>query len=1257
MIINGSSCFPDVKIMPKAADMVQERANPGRERTSSGPEARGMSDGGLDRLSGLADASPQVTDLQQMSAKADARPDAGGGPPAASGAGVSVSIEQELLLLQGELSTGAKLLGLLGKDTSFKEMIDVVARYSQAKKPEEKASIKQQVISTGQKWLSRHKDPKNDNDRRKKTSIERIVTALQTEGKQVELASMDDKVTTGARIKEAIMGSPSSFQQIQPLFESYQQSATGEIASFDAFLTVFRKAWLVKDAIRVWREKHGASKDPGDVEKNRTLTLMESQLGQLEVGVQVPPYFKARASGIDIAGLTESNFRVREVTLEVTLPSGVATGTLKDAAVTSQGFQFSELTLHFSGDLQVAEGFKVSAPELVIRSLSGGYSITGSGGLSIDAPAAGPLDRLTADGQVAIGYDFTTRKVIDQVIRDASLSVGMFKCLELEVAGLNYESGVFTATSGSLSLTAMEKTFTGSVSDIRYARTEGFSFASATISSAERFEPVPGFSVEGPTLMLEKTSAGWDIHGSGRLGIVAGIAGLQINKAEANVSVTYGLAEKAVKSFNVQDGTLDVTLFDALNLQVAGVGYDEATQSLTATEGSVGLTFFGQSLNARATDISYSKDGGMDFASAEITGAEVYEPLPGIKVERPTLTLERGGAGGWLVKGSGKLAFNLSDGGAIVVDKAEAGVELVYDTQRGAIDTFTVSEGAIDITAFDHVALSGSGISFDKATGLLTMGSVSVSLTGLDFLGGGSFTGTGTNVVIGKDTFDWDSLQVGIDREFSVGSFKFTPPLAVIEKSAEGYKVLLQEMEGSLGVGEWLDVTGTASAEWAPGDGVVPRITEAALDANAKGIDLFGTFVPFFEGGASFSTGFTIPFATPVPMEASVTIGGHAKAKVDLALALRYANDSIEASGNVTLSPELGLYIKVGAGVGSSMLVYIGAYIKGAITAQATASLGFSGKASLSGGYNMESLEADYDIGAKMSASLSAGGEVKVLYFFEKELYEFTFKTWDLGESHIKGGYDLLNRKPIRDESTQLFQDVKNPAKKGESLGIPLPQNELHSKNYLRSINALNQALEDIEMPASELADAKGTEAIGRHKTRLQGSFNRLITQATKKKDALSLKQQNNRQQIDQYISTQEVWLARQQGKLAEANNKKSHGFSFSLTTGIHRQSPEWYEKKIAQGNAKYQQRLTTKQQLLQKIETELDTAETELALSSRILARLDDILKPEGSLVLDTIVAEVNARRARLEEALDKGAVAENVAAEVFDFKDSEVV
>jgi hypothetical protein len=498
---------------------------------------------------------------------------------------------------------------------------------------------------------------------------------------------------------------------------------------------------------------------------------------------------------------------------------------------------------------------------------------------------------------------------------------------------------------------------------------------------------------------------------------------------------------------------------------------------------------------------------------------------------------------------------------------------------------------------------------------------------------------------------------VGIDREFSVGSFKFTPPLAVIEKSAEGYKVLLQEMEGSLGVGEWLDVTGTASAEWAPGDGVVPRITEAALDANAKGIDLFGTFVPFFEGGASFSTGFTIPFATPVPMEASVTIGGHAKAKVDLALALRYANDSIEASGNVTLSPELGLYIKVGAGVGSSMLVYIGAYIKGAITAQATASLGFSGKASLSGGYNMESLEADYDIGAKMSASLSAGGEVKVLYFFEKELYEFTFKTWDLGESHIKGGYDLLNRKPIRDESSKIFQDVKNPAKKGESLGIPLPQNELHSKNYLRSINALNQALEDIEMPASELADAKGTEAIGRHKTRLQGSFNRLITQATKKKDALSLKQQNNRQQIDQYISTQEVWLARQQGKLAEANNKKSHGFSFSLTTGIHRQSPEWYEKKIAQGNAKYQQRLTTKQQLLQKIETELDTAETELALSSRILARLDDILKPEGSLVLDTIVAEVNARRARLEEALDKGAVAENVAAEVFDFKDSEVV
>ena len=1216
-----------------------------------------MSDGGLDRLSGIADASQQVSGLQQLSAKADARPDSGGGAPPAAGAGATVSIEQELLLLQGELSVGAKLLGMLGKDTSFKEMIDVVARYSQAKKPEEKASIRPQVISIGQKWLGRHKDPKNDNDRRKKTSIERIVAALQVEGRQVELASMDDKVTTGAKIKEAVLGSPSSFQQIQPLFESYQQTASGEIASFDAFVSVFQKAWQVKDAIRVWREKHGSSKDPADVEKLRTLKLMETQLGQLNVSVQVPPYFKARVSGIDIAGLTERNFRVREVTIEVTVGSGVATGTLRDAAVTPQGFQFSDLTLQYSQDLQIAEGFRVSAPELIIRSLSGGYSITGSGGLFIDAPAAGPLDSLKAEGYVSMGYDFATRKIIDPVIRDASLSVAMFGCLNMKVEGLSYASGVFTATSGEMSVTAMEKTFTGTVADIRYARTEGFSFASATITSADRFEPVKGLSVEGPTLTLEKTATGWDVHGSGRLGISAGMAGLKINKAEANVSVTYGLAEGAVKSFNVADGTLDVTLFNTLNVNVRGIGYDESKKALAAAEGDITLTFFGQSLTAKARDISYSRDTGLDFSSVKLSGAEAYEPLPGIRVEKPGLTLERGGAGGWLVKGTGKIAFNLADGGAIVVDKAEAGVELVYDTQRGAIDTFNVSEGAIDITAFDHVALSGSGISFDKATGLLTMGSVTVSLTGLDFLGGGSFSGTGTNVVIGKDTFDWDSIEVGINREFSVGSFKFMPPLAVIEKSADGYKVLLQDMEGKLGVGEWLEVSGSASAEWAPGDGIVPRITEAALDAQAKGIDLFGTFVPFFEGGASFSTGFTIPFATPVPMEASVTIGGSAKATVDLALALRYANDAIEASGNVTMNPELGLYIKVGAGVGSSMLVYIGAYIKGAITAQATASLGFSGRASLSGGYNMESLEADYDIGAKLSASLSAGGEVKVLYFFEKELYEFTFKTWDLGESHIKGGYDLLNRKPIRDESTQIFQDVKNPAKKGEALGIPLPQNELRSKNYTRTINALNKALEDIEMPDSVLTDEKGAAAIARHRTKIKGSFDRLIAQATRKKDALALKQQTSRQQIDEYIASQKDWDVRQNQKLAEAEKKKFHGLGGSLTSGIHFQTPEWYTKKIKQGTERYNQRLQTKQQLLKKIEMELDTAETELDLSSRILARLDDILKPEGTLVLDSIIAEVNQRRTRMEAALNKGAAAEHVAPEVFEFEDKDVV
>jgi hypothetical protein len=1216
-----------------------------------------MSTDGLDRLTDLADRSQQVSGLEEMSAKADDMSGTGGGAPSSSGAGVKVSIDQELMLLQGELSIGAKLLGLLGKDTSFKEMIDVVARYSKARKPEEQAAIRPQVIATGQKWLGRHKDPKNDNDRRKQVSIQRIVTALQQEGRQVKLASMDDKVTLGAKIKEAVFGTPSSFQQIQPLFDSFQAAASGEVSGLAAFVNIFRKAWQVKDAIRVWREKHGASKDRGDQEKARTLDLIESQLGVLNVGVQVPPYFKAQATGIDIAGLTESSFRVRELTLEITLKSGVATGSMSNVSVTEQGFQFSELKLAYDGSLIESEGFSVRSPELIIRSLSGGYSITGVGDLAISAPAAGPVNRFEASGRVSLTYDFSAKQIKDPMIENASLSVGLFGCLDMKVAGLSYADGVFAATSGTMSVTAMDKTFTGSVTDVRYAGKEGLSFGSATISSTDTFEPVPGFQVEGPELTMEKTAEGWDIKGSGKLGIVAGMAGIQIDKADANVSVTYGLANKNVKEFSVQEGTLDVTLFDALTLNVKGVGYDSSTSQLTATEGSLGLSFLGQSLTAQATGITYAKDQGFDFDSASLSGAEEYEPLPGVMVKQPRLELERGASGGWLVKGSGKLGFNLGGSGSIVVGKSEAGIDMVYNTQSGTVDAFTVSDGAIDITAYDHLLLAGSGVSFDKATGLLTMGSVSVSLTGLDFLGGGSFTGTGTNVVIGRDRFDWERIEVGIDREFSVGSFKFTPPLAVIEKSAEGYKVLLQEMKGRLGMGEWLQVSGSASAEWAPGQGLVPRITEASLDAQAKGIDLFGTFVPFFEGGASFETGFTIPFATPVPMEASVTIGGNAKAKVDLALALRYANDAIEASGNVTMNPEMGLYIKVGAGVGSSMLMYIGAYIKGAITAQATASLGFSGKASLAGGYHLQSLMADYDIGAKMSASLSAGGEVKVLYFFQKELYEFTFKTWDLGESHIKGGYDLLNRKPVRDESTQLFQDVKNPAKRGDALGIPLPKNELHSKNYLRSINALNIALEDIQMPDSELADGKGAEAIGRHKTRLKGSFDRLIAQASRKKDGLALKKQNNQLQIDQYIATQASWMTRQEAKLAEARKKVIHGYSFSLKTGLHKQSPEWYEKKIKQGKERYNQRLGAKQALLEKIETELDTAENELELSTRILARLDEILKPEGSMVLDAIIAEVNERRSRLEDALDKGAAVESVPAEVFEFKDSDVV
>jgi general stress protein YciG len=111
-----------------------------------------------------------------------------------------------------------------------------------------------------------------------------------------------------------------------------------------------------------------------------------------------------------------------------------------------------------------------------------------------------------------------------------------------------------------------------------------------------------------------------------------------------------------------------------------------------------------------------------------------------------------------------------------------------------------------------------------------------------------------------------------------------------------------------------------------------------------------------------------------------------------------------------------------------------------------------------------------------------------------------------------------------------------------------------------------------------------------------------------------------------------------------------------------HWKNTQWYTKKIAQGGHKYDTRLQGKRQRLDRIAEELGVFQQELSHTRSILAQLDTLLRPGGSLVLDGIIGSVESNKSALEEAGRKGGQAPELeagqgAGEIFAFEDSEVV
>lgn len=1082
----------------------------------------GMSVGGLDQLSAIADASPMVSGLgsmaslagrsgaaqklDEMSAMMQPKPkgDAGSsGPPSeASGggdggadeqppepeAGMKLSFEQDLLLLQGKVSVGAKIGNFFKKESStFTQLQAAVNRYSKAASPADKDAIRPEIVTLGKQWLTKHPNPADANDMTKKQSIERIVRRLEAQDTApVELASMDDKVTAGARIKEMVTGDASTFQKIQPVYDEYMRITGGEIASFADLTSIFRQASVVKAAVTAWKDKHGASQDAGDIEKLRLLTIMENNLGKLNIGFNIPPYFSGTAERINMAALEAGRFQVEVVTLNIQLPSGTATGSITNASVTEQGFDFESITLGYEGDIQVLDGVTVSSPKLTLLKEADAYSVTGSGGLEVALMPKYGIDSLEAGGTFEVTYNLSEKKFTAATLADGSLNVTLFKTLTLTAEGVNYADGVMTAAKGSISTDMMDNTITASLHEFSYSKASGVGFSKATIETGAEggFEPIEGFSVKEPSLELAKTGEDWSLTGAGTLDINIDGSLATLTTTGVKTSITYGVGEKKITAFSIEGGPVGLSIMDT-----------------------------------------------------------------------------------------------------------------------------------IDVTASD--------VSF--VDNVLTMGSVNVSFdSGTMLPGGPQLEGKATGVKVTKHTVDWEEIRVNVNKVISFGGFTFTPPEAIIKKEGDGYLVALENAQGDLKVGGWFNASGKGSMEWRPGADK-PSVTSADLSISAKTNKQFpGEFLPF---GWPFEVGFTVPIpAGPVPLEggASLIIDGGTAIGADASIS--YDGDRFVVDGNIKINPTLTASIKIFAGAGSSLLVYIGAFFKGTVGAEANASLGIHGEASASNGYNFESLLGTYHLDANLIAELSAGMEVKAFYFFSKQLFEITLgKQWDLGTSAFDGSINLLrDGDKTKIGGSKLF-------KEGGVDGIPEMDVHMQTKSFTTAVDLLYAAILEVNPAAgkpsimSEIQKDSHPEPsqFAAAKANIIQLANEAVSKSFSETDLVNLNREMKKytEALDKMNAHYEAWKTTEQAKLDEA--PETGGTRSHVIFG-HLQNKPYYRDKMLKGEEKHKVKIKPKADKLRELQNKKMLYQRQTAIATAIFAEIDKLLDPTSAFTSAEISAMI---------------------------------
>jgi len=341
------------------------------------------------------------------------------------------------------------------------------------------------------------------------------------------------------------------------------------------------------------------------------------------------------------------------------------------------------------------------------------------------------------------------------------------------VKGINIENlakGIFSANSLDAVLTLPNGNAFGTLQNIQI-KESGIEFANASLAYSGNIVFGDIFTVGNSTVNISSNASGYDIRGAGDLQL-----NLDNVQASGHVEISYNTSTQTFENPTFSNAQLTAGLLNnTLNVKANNVNY-AGVGALSAETATLKMELMGKSFTGTGSNISYSKENGLDWGVANFSYPDEIS-LGGIVKVKGLNGIISGAADGYKKSGSGTLSLDLPDGSS-----ATGTVAASFEEGTGwKVDSIT--NGGITASILGNI-LTVNDIQI--ANGVISAQSGTMQLD----IGGAKVAVSVNSISIGEDKkFDWGTATFSYPGELSIGGVVKVKGLeGTVSGAADGYK-------------------------------------------------------------------------------------------------------------------------------------------------------------------------------------------------------------------------------------------------------------------------------------------------------------------------------------------------------------------------------------------------------------------------------------------------------------------------------------